>query len=233
MEQSLMSNARAGQSLLEVLLAVAIGGILIGSAAVLISVILTGGAENKAFQGATFLAQDLADKIRVYATRNWHCVGFPCGVYNLSKGSANKYFLETVQDLNEGVFTYGSGATSSLALFLNGIQYSEYFYVQNVCRSGSITGEITGVTNGVCGPGEVEDPSTQKVTVVVTWSNGSRKVEIEEFFTRNLNIVFKQDDWSGGADPAEVVPPSGFTNKFYSADNINTATTGRITILGF
>lgn len=91
--------------------------------------------------------------------------------------------------------------------------FKRYFYVENVCRSNNASSSITGVSP--CADGSIDDPSTQKSTINVTWptslSEGS--VVFYDYITRWKNSVFQQTDWSGGSgtDGPFTEPSSGFS----------------------
>lgn len=78
-----------GQSLVEIMVGLAIGGILMGAAAFAISVMLRSSASIQKSGGGAVLAQDLIDKVRAYGAASWQ------NVYGLTKGTntAAQYFL--------------------------------------------------------------------------------------------------------------------------------------------
>lgn len=78
---------RGGQSLGEVLVGLTIGAILIGAASFLVVNSLRSNASLEKSQKATQIAQELLDKVRSWGSADWF------NIYNLSKGSDNKYFL--------------------------------------------------------------------------------------------------------------------------------------------
>jgi len=186
-----------GAALIELLIAVTVGGIMIIGSVALIAVTLRVSVQNKYFQSAAFLNQDLIEKVSIYAEREWICddSSMNCGIYQLKKGSLNKYHLtasssfKAVQD--EEVIT------------LNGIIFKRYFYVENVSRDSK--GRIEENYESIR-----EDPSTQKITVITTIPNG--EVRFIRYLTRSENTVFIQTDWSGGSG---FGPP-----KKYSADEL-------------
>ena len=82
--------------------------------------------------------------------------------------------------------------------------YERYFYVDNVERDSSGIGNIVE-------SGGTSDPSTQKVTSVVTWEGG-RSVTFTSYITRNGNTLFFQNNWSdgGGVDGPITIASSTF-----------------------
>lgn len=96
--------------------------------------------------------------------------------------------------------------------------YSRLFYVENACRTTDASSTYSGVAP--CGGGSVDDPSSQKVTAVVSWGTGfgSGQVVLSDMLTRWKNAIFQQSDWSGGSS-GNILINSGTT--FASSSNIN------------
>ena len=109
--------------------------------------------------------------------------------------------------------------------------FTRSFYIENVCRrtdDGSY--DIIGVAP--CGAGSVNDPSTQKVNVTVgrEESGSASQFVISDFITRWKNSVFPQSDWSGGANPDEVITEPD--NQYSSSTEIDVSTPGSFRIEG-
>lgn len=98
-------HARAGQSLIEVLVAAAVGTILIVGAVTVIVPAIRGNTQAQFAEVATGLARELLDTTQAAATGNWSTL------YSLSKGSTSSYFLIT----SVSPFTVATG-TESVAL---------------------------------------------------------------------------------------------------------------------
>lgn len=77
----------AGQSLVEVLVGLAIGALLIGAASMAIAFVLRAGSTTQTLTTATQLSQDLMSKVRSLALADWN------GIYDLNHGSTSTYFL--------------------------------------------------------------------------------------------------------------------------------------------
>jgi len=224
MEQSKFNNSRSGQSLIELMIAVAVGAILIGSAAVVMSAWIRISAQNKFLQAASFLSQDLMDKVAIFAERQWYAPSGSYGIYNLNKGSLNHYYLCTDTC---SPFEWRTGDEQKNA---DGVDYTRYFYIENVrrqfCGIGNIfTGQLNAcqVNYKPGDSGATDDPSTQKVTVVTSWPSGGN-VTLVRYLTRNRNQVIVQTDWSGGftkndPTPDPVLPATAISNKFYDANS--------------
>ena len=83
----ILLQSRSGQSLGEVLVGLTIGAILIGAASFLVVNTLRSNASLEKSQKGIQVAQELLDKIRSWGSADWF------NVYDLSKGSSDKYFL--------------------------------------------------------------------------------------------------------------------------------------------
>lgn len=99
----------SGQSLVEVVVALGLGAILIGSAVVGITFMLRAGAVNLNLQLVSVLNQSELDAVHSVAGSNW------LDIYNLTKGSDSSYYLVAsgtalfVLEGKEGVLGGGGG----------------------------------------------------------------------------------------------------------------------------
>lgn len=78
---------RAGQSLIEILISLAVGTIIIGTAAFSIATMLRANSGIQGTQSATVMSQSLLDSVRSWSGSDWQ------NVYSLGRGLSNKYFL--------------------------------------------------------------------------------------------------------------------------------------------
>lgn len=108
--------------------------------------------------------------------------------------------------------------------------FTRFFSIENTCRSANASSSIETTP---CSGGYFSDPSTQKITAVVRWTNaqgGLGEVKLVEFLTRWKNEVFYQRDWSGGSgQEGPIFTPN---NRFASSTNINIDSQGLIKIQG-
>lgn len=217
-----------GQSLVEILIALAISGILVGAAATGVTVYLRSNYETKLNQNATFLAQGLMDNVRSWAEGDWH------RIYDLSKTSANKYSLITSSS------PYIS-SSSAETVTINNTAYTRYFYVDNVNRDLCGAGYVTSTAATSCNPDDVavgDDPSTQRVTVVVTTpAPHAQTITLQEYMTRSKVSIFSQNDWSGGSGQesfatSSTSSPATVNNKFASSATTTFSAAGQIILTG-
>src|SRR6056297_2056557 len=79
----------SGQSLIEIVIALAIGAILIGGASTAVVVVLQSSKTSQIQQSATALAQGLVENVRVYSFADWS------NIYGLNKTSSTVYFMHS------------------------------------------------------------------------------------------------------------------------------------------
>ncbi|MST04208.1 MAG: hypothetical protein EXS49_01395 [Candidatus Pacebacteria bacterium] len=217
-----ISLAKAGQSLVEILIAITVAFIMISGASALIGVSLHGTKVNRFNQEGNFLAEDLLSKLTAYSDKKWYCPT-PCsgnfGIYNLGKDPLlNHYYLST----STPVTSWISGDET---LTLNGLNYIRYFYVENVSRDANGNIESSYDINN-------DDPSTQKLTIIVSWSGtpNAGQTIISKYIIRKSSVVFIQTDWTGGPNPTDWSYVPKFSNQFHDELNIQYSTNGEITI---
>lgn len=202
---------RDGQSLIEVFVALVVGVAIIGGMSGAISVVLRTGELADKGRSAAILNDSLFSDVHIYAEGNW------TGIYNLSKGSGNRYHIVN----SSGNLAVQSGLETSITI--NGIIYSRSFYVENVSRDGS--NNIESVYNSVN-----DDPSTQKITVETsfTFSGSTRTISAVFYATRWRNFAVSQTNWSGGS--GQEGPITAFNSQFTSQTNVDfTTAPGSIT----
>ena len=78
---------RSGQSLIEILIALAVGSILIGAAALGIAFMIRSTSTNQNLQTASGLLRETVEKLRSWSGSDWQ------NTYSLTKGLTTKYFL--------------------------------------------------------------------------------------------------------------------------------------------
>lgn len=195
-----------GQSLVELLVAVGIGTILIGGSAGLMGVSLKSYAGIKKHLQAKILIRQSAEVIQSLTRSNWH------NIYDLTKGDDYKI------SLSGNFWTISAGQETGTS---NNVLYKRYFQTYNVNRDGS--GNIADTGD--------DDPSTQKITVILEYGNNyTSSSSISFYFTRSdNNAVFHQTDWTGGK--AITGPTPNPSNKYDTSTNIATSTAGQLTLV--
>ena len=209
-------KSEAGQSLVEVVVGIAIAGFLIVGAVTAISASLKSDVEGQAFQVGPYLSQELATNVAAFSKANW------LNISNLAR-DPNKFYLVGAGE--------GFGVTSGQELIgLNGVNFTRYFTVASTSRDGN--SDIEAVYQAVN-----EDKSTLKVVTITTWltsTNQTATSSLTRYLTRHRNEIFSQTDWSGDViTPLEIVVlPNNSYTKFFAETNIATSTIGEIYIDG-
>jgi len=197
--------SKKAQSLVELLVAVAVGVILIGGSATLIGVSLRSYNTIQKHLQANFLIRQEAEAIQALARNDWH------SVYGLNK--QNNYQIS----LSENTWLISSGQETDI---INNIPYKRYFQVYNVNRDG----------NGNIAETGTNDPNTQKITVFLEYGNNYiHSSAISFYLIRSINNqTFHQTDWSEGDGQTGPIPNPG--NLFDTASNIDISVEGQITM---
>lgn len=199
---------RAGQTLIEILIGITVGGIIIGGATGAIGLSLKSSFQNKSYQIVSSLNQELADNVSVFAEANWR------NIYDLNK-SPSQYYLTAAG----GGFSAASGSEGVVA---ESVTYNRNFTVDNVNRDAN--GDIADLGT--------DDPSTQKITITTSWQVGSNVATVSfiKYLSRNRNLILRQTDWSGGG--GEEGPLTTPNNRFAASDNSDFSNAGFIKIQG-
>jgi type II secretory pathway pseudopilin PulG len=207
-----------GQSLIELLVALSVGVLIIGSAATAVVFTVRSNAQNRATEAASTLAQELLSQLRSVAESNW------LSIYNLSKSGTSEYHYYL--DANLTVKAGEEDETINPAMRINGIAYRRYFMVADVNRDNCGTREIVNSAQTGCSAsqtGILDDPSTQKITVKVNWLVGENPAElaVTEYLIRGKNETNLFTDWSGSAGVSGPVdkPTKDYFDKSSNLDS--------------
>lgn len=167
-----------GQVLAEILVAIVVAGIIIGGIAGTIGTSFFAGRKTRQITAASGLAQQTMEAIKTVAESNWFLLYCPPnGNCPGNKGSSYHYKVVTV---SSGWEFQGGEATTTI----DQIVYTSYFYIENVNRNES--GDIVS-------SGGFDDPSTQKVTVVVSWEGSN--ISLVEYLMRTTSASFSDFNW--------------------------------------
>lgn len=198
-----------GQSLIELVIAIAIGVLFITGALGIIVLSLRINLQNTGSQNATELAQEILEQFQVLANEDWHNVDL--GV----AATGTPFYL----DQSGGFFVLTPGSeTITLTGDPNTYTRSVTFY--DVYRDATLA---VGSSN------ETYDPSTLRVVSTVSWTESGEATDLsfEKYVARIRNREFVQTDWSGGPNQDG---PVLITTEFSTSTNISYATSGYIII---
>ena len=109
-------------------------------------------------------------------------------IYSQIKISSSHYY--TLK--SSGAWALSLGDES---LTVNNLNYTRYFTISNVCRDNTTNIIVTASGTPPCTTGNSDDPSTQKITVTVNWTNGT--LSKDYYLTRWRNKICAQTTWSG------------------------------------
>ncbi len=201
-----MMGTRNGQSIIEVLVASAVGVILITGAIVIIAPTLKGSSASTTRSVSVARAVDLLENVRAWSESDWNRIA------SLSTSTASQYYLTT----STSPFSVQSGVES---LRLSTTTYTRYFRVSDVYRDGS--GAIVASSGSL-------DPSTKKITAVYSLQNNATSSMVT-YVTRWGHRIIFQSDWSGGGNASGSATTTN--NTFATSSNVNVVTsTGSIYI---
>lgn len=206
-----LKTMRSGQSLIEVLIALLVGAIMIGAGVTIIASVLRSNTQTLRTQVGAGLAKELLENVSVWADSDWS------NVLALATTSANRYYLTT----STSPFSAVSGTES---LQVGTTTYTRYFYLDEVYRSNTSSGQDMIVASG-----GANDPSTKQVTVIYRWPQSATNT-LATYLTRaRTNFVFSQTDWFGG--PGQDSPVTSTDSRFSTSTSLyHTTTTGSILI---
>lgn len=199
-----------GQSLIEVLVAVAVGTIMVAGAMAIVSPTLKTRGDTARLQVASGVGKGLLENARVLSESNWHAFDA------LATTSANKYYIVA----STSPFTVASGVES---VDVGTTTYTRYFYLGDVYRNGS----------GYIDPaGTAFDPSTKKITIVYGWASTTESMD--SYLGRTWDQIFAQTDWSGGPNQSGPITSTSTNAQFATSSNMNyTTSSGALVIQGF
>ena len=172
-----------GSLLLELLITISLIAIIFSFGANAIFLSMRGNQVAGQRDTASTLASETLEAVRSITEENWQ------NIYGLTK--ATQHYYPTVS-LGKWITASGDETVS-----LNNISYTRYITVDNVSRD-AVTRNIENTYTSAN-----DDPSTQKITVTVSWPNGDPLV-ISEYFYRWKNEVCPQGSWLTGGSGSNV-----------------------------
>ena len=205
----------SGQILIEIILATLIATMILGAAASLIITNQKSSQISEQRNTAIFLAQEGVESMKSINENNWHKIFLPpdgTGDKDTSKGSANNYCIIIDTLNNEWILT---DIPADCDIEVNGIIYNRKINIDNTNREDTTIENITTT-------GGIDDPSTQKIKITVSYQMG-KDIVVEQYLTRWRNQIFIQSDWSGGSGQVDFTDSTK-----YNSDDNNIDTTERI-----
>jgi hypothetical protein len=201
-----------GQILIEIILATLIGAMIIGVAASLIVANQKSSQISAQRSTAVFLAQEGAESLKSITENNWHSIFLPpdgAGDKDSSKGDGNNYCVKVDGFNNKWILT---NIAADCEIDINGIIYTRTINIYNANREDNDGENIIGL-------GGIEDPSTQKVKIKISYQAGE-DIIIEQYLTRWRNEIFIQSNWTGGSGQDNFIDPLKYYTDDGNIDNL-------------
>lgn len=192
---------KKGQILIELLVAIAVTAIVVGSVTELLFVSRRAGQDAARRMTQARLAEEAFEAVKAMRDQSWH------SIYNLTKETQEYYPKQLASS-----WALTTNPADRIIIF-DEADYERWIIIENMNRNSQ--GEIVE-------SGGFDDPSTQKVTVTAR-TEGLEDLVMTRYLTRFRNDVFVQTDWSGGAGQTGPVTAP---NNMYFWDDGNVDVTG-------
>ena len=204
-------NKLRGQLLVETIISLGVLAVILAAITPLFMVATTSPQEAWKKETALNFAKETLAGLKVLKEENWNNIYRPLGTTN--KGEDNPYHLAT----GAGKWILAAG---SQTVPLNGTNFNRLIIINNISRTGlNGAGEIEQIFT----PAR-EDPSTQKITIQVSWENRP-PIKLEEYLGRWQNDIWEQTDWAGNPGLLDWILGS---NRYFSSNQIDNSTPGSI-----
>lgn len=192
-------SPRSGQSLIDVLIASALGALLLVGALSVLAPALRGGSDAEHAQDGAAAARGMIDGVRSLAASDWSAL------FSLTPG--NSYHL-----------TYSSTSTTVVP----GVDTS-MATTTGILRAFSVAHVRRNSGGAVISSGGYVDSSTLALSVAYSAPHAASRT-ISTFLTRTArsNAIF-QTDWSGGTGQTSATTTPG--NTYASSTGLNVSTT--------
>lgn len=197
-----INKKNKGALLLELLVVISLLAIILSVGANAVFLSMRSNKTSGERDVASALASESMEAVRAIVEEDWNYI------YSLTKNSQH---YQTVISGGKWIL-----ATGDETINLNSIVYTRYITIDNVSRDAT-TRDVQNTYSGTD-----DDPGTQKVTVTVSWPDGS-PVVMSEYFFRWKNKVCNQADWSGGVGSGEKTCPDTTHGGIDPAGTIDTS----------
>lgn len=200
------SSQKKGSLLLELLIVISLLAVIlsIGSEAVFVSLKSSKIAGER--DVALGLSNEAIEAVKAVTEENWQ------NIHSLTKETQHYYATSTA---SLGSWTLVAGDET---IVLNNTTYTRYMTIENVSRDNS--------SRAILDTGGDNDPSTQKVTVVVSWA-GAEPLIASEYFFRWRNKTCGQSSWVGSGLSGNTVQACG-TTTYDTIDSTVSTSTGTL-----
>src|SRR3989344_2336 len=205
------TSSSYGQSLVELLIGIAVVAIISGSVAGALFLSVRTNKQSATSEEASSLGQELFDHTKSLSEGSWNAV------YSQPiKSSTSTYHLDATSTI--------SIATGTDAILKGDITYTRWFSIENVYRDAN--GDIVE-------SGGIEDTSTQKITVHVEWPffGDVADVTMTQYLTRwSRNSVSVFTDWTGSSGVGDPITRPD-ENYYATSGEIDVSADGKIKLV--
>ena len=226
-------RSESGQLLTEVLVAMAVGGILIIAATAAIVSVIRQNYESRSGQTAALVDYDILSKAKTYANSDWH------NIYNLNHGTSSPYYIvsSASSSLSSGLVGYwkfdeGSGTTAadSSGNGNNGLLVNSPTWQTSVdCQVGNSCLTFNGSSNYVTSTDSASLDIAGNLTVSawVKWNSFKNSELLVEKGPANGSVVTSNYSiWSYASNSIKGFIGNGTTNNEVDYSNASVLTTG-------
>jgi len=176
-----------GSLLLEILVVIGLFAILVPITAQVVVSSLNANKAAVESMAAAGLIEETVAAVESVTFSSWQ------SLYSLTKGTSTHYFPAK----SAGAWSISAGDET---VAVNNKNYIRYFTISNVCRDDASKNIITASNVPPCTAGNSDDPSTQMISIYVSWDG--RIVSKTAYLTRWRNRACIQTEWTGtGAGP--------------------------------
>lgn len=192
-------NTQKGALLLELLIVISLLAIILSLGANAVFLSIRSNKISGERDIANALASESFEAVHAATQENWQ------NIYGLTKSTQH---YQTIPSGGKWVLTAGDEI-----IVLNNISYTRYVIIDNVSRDATTRDIQTSYSSAD------DDPSTQKVTVTVSWSGGN-PIAVSEYFFRWKNDVCAQTAWTtgGSGDTVKLCSDAGYDTKDAAID---------------
>ncbi len=185
-----------------------VGVIMIGGVSTVLILSVRSSADADQFNSASRLASQELDNIRVFAEADWNAIYL--ATKYVDPGNTNPHYLSVVNVGGKTSFVINNGTT---AVTVDSIEYTKSFYIENVERDED---------DNIVASGGTDDPSTQKITVNVTWLD-DKSLSVVGYLVRSRNVSALFSSWGAGPGfegPYTILSdaPQGFSSSSEDID---------------
>lgn len=181
--------------MIELLIAIAVAAVVMLMTITLLRFLARMSSYEPVAQGGALIAKELLESVIAAAEGSWQSVA--------NAASGNPYYVNKTAS----GFVVAPGVET---VTVNDIAYTRSFSVAPVLRDA-----VDAIA-----PAGVNDPSTKKIIVTVSWSylGQPQALAVEQYIARTRNEALAQTDWIGGPTcPGSDPVVSGTNNRFCSA----------------